>query len=181
MIIHMTGMVHDAVAFAARAHAFVRQVRKYTGEPYIVHPIDVMMKVTEAVQYDEHMLAAAVLHDVVEDTKVKLWEVEANFGVHVSTLVHELTEPEWEGNRAARKLLERERLATISPAAQTVKLADLISNSNSIVALDHDFAKVYLREKAAILQVMKQGDQGLWQRAWEIIPDRYKETDDDPA
>lgn len=175
MIAHMTGMVHDAVAFAARAHSAVRQVRKYTGEPYIVHPIDVMMTVAEAVQYDEHMLAAAVLHDVVEDTPVQLWEVEANFGVRVSTLVHELTEPELEGNRATRKELERQRLAAISPAAQTIKLADLISNSKTIVSLDPDFAKVYLREKAAILRAMTKGDQGLWVRAWAIIPDRYKE------
>jgi len=180
-MIELSGRVHDAVAFAAKAHSLARQVRKYTGEPYIVHPIDVMMTVTEAVEYDQFMLTAAVLHDVVEDTEVTLQEVEAHFGPTVAKLVDELTEPDWPGNRKARKAAERGRLAQISPAAQTVKLADLISNSKTIVSLDPDFAKVYLREKAAILQVMRQGDQGLWDRAWAIIPDRYKETADDPA
>lgn len=174
-MLELSPFVHRALVFAAKAHTDVCQVRKYTGEPYIVHPIEVMMITSTAAEYDEDMLAAALLHDVVEDTPVELWQINAQFGDRVSELVHELTEPDWPGNRKARKAAERGRLAQISPAAQTVKLADLISNSGTIVTLDPDFARVYLREKAAILQVMTKGDAVLYERARSIIPTQYWE------
>ena len=61
----MSDIIQKALLFATEAHG--KQVRKYTGEPYIVHPVEVM-SIVKSVVSDEEVLAAALLHDVVEDT-----------------------------------------------------------------------------------------------------------------
>lgn len=161
-------LIDRALVFATAAHAEVGQRRKYTGEPYIVHPIEVMMLVRDHDGTDV-MQAAALLHDVVEDTNRSMADVAEAFGPAVALLVEELTEPAWEGNRATRKALECNRLGTISPAGQTIKCADLVSNSRSIIEHDPGFAKVYLKEKAAILAVMDQADRRLHRMASSFI------------
>lgn len=166
-------IVNKALIFATTAHAEAGQVRKYTGEPYIVHPIEVMMLVKTAAASTDEMLAAALLHDTVEDTEATHAIVEQRFGSKIAALVHDLTEPAYVGNRAQRKAIECERLAMISPDAQTIKLADLISNSRTIVDRDPRFAKVYLPEKVSILKVLTKGDRALQSMAWDLIPAEY--------
>jgi hypothetical protein len=155
--------VNSAIAFAAIAHS--GQVRKYDGLPYVTHPIAVMeIFFTHASISTEDEMIAAVLHDTVEDTFVKISDIERRFGSTVASLVFDLTDqfvlPE-QGNRAQRKTLERERLAKISPAAQSIKYADLIHNTASIVPNDPGFAGTYLREKEALLAIMREGDATL--------------------
>jgi (p)ppGpp synthase/HD superfamily hydrolase len=163
-------LVLAALKFAEKAHE--GQVRKYTGLPYIVHPIEVA-SIVATVPHTQEQLAAALLHDVVEDTAVTLEEVGQLFGEKVATLVDELTDfskkNEVVGNRAYRKGLDRDYLGTISAEAQTVKYADLISNGVDIVSHDKHFAKVYLREKDAILEVMNKGDATLFAIAQKIV------------
>ncbi len=163
-------IVDDALIFATLAHTGAKQRRKYTDEPYIVHPIEVMM-IVRSVPHTPEMLAAALLHDTVEDTDVTIEDIEATYGETVAALVNDLTEPDWPGNRAERKEAEAQRLATISPEAQTIKLADLISNTSTIVQHDPDFARVYLREKRRILGLMSAGDAKLYERAFMAIFD----------
>ncbi|MGN6820566.1 MAG: HD domain-containing protein [Sphingomonas sp.] len=152
--------LNEAIAFAALAHS--GQVRKYTGEPYIVHPIEVMQILYDNLDaVSENELCAAVLHDVIEDTPVSLETIRERFGLEVASLVYELTEPKIEGNRKFRKQAEAQRLAGVSWEAQTIKYADLISNTRSIVAHDPNFAKLYLAEKAHLLSVMTEGDPKL--------------------
>ena len=74
-----------------------------------------------------------------------------------------------DGNRAHRKAIDREHTAQAPAAAQTVKLADLISNSRSIMEHDPQFAVVYLAEKRLLLEVLTKGDPGLHARATEMI------------
>lgn len=148
--------------FATAAHAAVGQLRKYTNEPYIVHPAEVV-SIVRSVPHTEAMLAAAWLHDVVEDTGVTIETVRAEFGTEVADLVSWLTDvsrPE-DGNRAHRKARDREHTAAAPAEAQTVKLADLISNTRSIMAHDPKFAVTYLEEKRALLAVMTRGDATL--------------------
>src|SRR3546814_17882649 len=59
-------LVSKALAYAAAAHGSIDHVRKYTGEPYIQHPIEVM-EIVSSVPHTEYMLAAALLHDTIED------------------------------------------------------------------------------------------------------------------
>jgi (p)ppGpp synthase/HD superfamily hydrolase len=161
-------LVQRALLFATIAHD--EQKRKYTGEPYIVHPIEVA-EIVRSVAHDDEMIAAALLHDVVEDTSVTIEEITDAFGDDVADLVSDLTDvskPE-DGNRKFRKSLDRDHSAQASARAQTVKLADLISNSADILKNDPSFAKVYLHEKALLLEVLTQGDRKLHARAATFI------------
>lgn len=166
----MTDLVARARVFATAAHAAVGQLRKYTFEPYIVHPAEVA-SIVESVDGTPEMVAAAWLHDTVEDTGVTNEVIRAEFGAEVAELVGWLTDvstPE-QGNRAVRKAIDRAHTAMSPAAAQTVKLADLIANTRSIMAHDLKFAGVYLAEKRELLAVMTRGDSRLRARAMSQI------------
>lgn len=168
----MDDITERAALFSRAAHQAVGQRRKYSGEPYWHHPVAAAEMVSSVETATTEMIAAALLHDVLEDTGVTAMDIEECFGQRVAVLVLELTDqfidPEL-GNRAHRKALERDRLATISPEAQTIKYADLIDNSASIVARDRGFARVYLAEKRQLLEVMTAGDQALRRKAWSVL------------
>lgn len=152
-------LVERARIFATAAHAAVGQTRKYTGEPYVVHPIEVA-SIVENVGGSNAMIAAALLHDVLEDTGVTFDLLVEQFGSEVAELVLWLTDvsrPE-DGNRSTRKALDRQHSAAAPADAQTVKVADLISNTRSIVAHDPGFAKTYLEEKRLLLDVLTKAD-----------------------
>ncbi|CAB4241556.1 HD/PDEase domain containing protein [uncultured Caudovirales phage] len=159
-------LVERARVFATAAHAAVGQMRKYTFEPYIVHPAEVA-SIVATVPHTEEMLAAAWLHDTVEDTGVTIETIRAEFGEKVAELVGWLTDvsrPE-HGNRAHRKALDRAHTAAAPAEAQTIKLADLIANTRSIMEHDEAFARTYLEEKKLMLAVMLHGDVTLMARA----------------
>lgn len=167
-----------AEMFATAAHAAINQKRKYTGEDYIVHPREVAGLVEKAGGSPE-MIQAAWLHDVVEDTSVQIEVIRAVFGIEVAKLVDELTDkskPE-DGPRVVRKMIDRARLAAASPEAQTIKLADLCSNTKSIVEHDQKFARVYLDEKAMLLAVMKHGSPWLWNKANQQLIEGLKQLE----
>lgn len=170
------GLVERAYVFGDKAHRDVGQLRKYTQEPYFTHPIAVAGLVA-TVNHTPIMLAASLLHDTVEDTNTSIEEIETHFGVEVATLVGWLTDvskPE-DGNRKARKLIDRNHIAQAPAEAQTIKLADLIDNSKSILAHDPKFAAVYLVEKKAALEVLTKGDPKLWLLANDILQAGLKE------
>ena len=150
-------MLNEVLKFATKAHG--SQKRKYTGEPYIVHPIAVS-EIVKTVPHTDEMVAAALLHDVVEDTPVTIQEIETKFGSKVAELVGWLTDtsrPE-DGNRKTRKSIDRLHSADAPAEAQTIKLADLIHNTASIETHDPSFYKVYKQEKIALLDVLTKGD-----------------------
>lgn len=163
-------IVEKARIFATAAHHAARNTRKYTGKPYINHPAAVV-GILRAVHHTPEMLAAAWLHDTVEDTGVPLKLIESEFGEAVADLVEMLTDVSapLDGNRAARKAKDREHTAKASPAAKTIKLADLIDNTSSICEHDPEFAKVYLAEKAELLQVLTEGNEFLFSEATRIL------------
>lgn len=169
----LTGMdvVQKAQVFAIAAHSAVQQKRKYTGEPYFVHPAEVARIVASVPGSTPDMVAAAWLHDVVEDTGCTFTDIHMAFGIDIATLVGWLTDvskPE-DGNRAVRKAIDREHSAAAPAEAQTIKLADLISNSKSIMEHDPKFAVTYLEEKRMMLEVMTKGDPGLYAEARKYI------------
>lgn len=152
-----------AAQYAAMAHKEVGQVRKYTGKPYIVHPATVA-KLVAMVTNSIPMIAAAWLHDVVEDTNRTIDDIRNTFGDEIAYLVAGLTDvakPE-DGNREARTRINREHTASGSPDVHTIKLADLIHNTDCIVAHDPDFAIVYLKEKELLLEVLTDGSSILY-------------------
>lgn len=149
-----------AFEFANRKHTEAGQIRKYTNEPYIVHPIEVagFIHTYARKRYDaetvEDMVIAALLHDTVEDTNATYTEIERMFGVNVRNLVFWLTDvtTKAQGNRRVRKEIETMRLVAAPGQAKFIKLCDFISNTKSIVEHDEGFAKTYLMEKQAVIQ-----------------------------
>lgn len=160
----MSSIEARALQFANIAHE--GQERKYTGEPYINHPIAVAELVRTAGGTPE-MIAAAYLHDVVEDCGITHTDISLEFGTFVSELVYYLTDASigMKGNRKARKEIDRAKLAKAPPAAKTIKLADLIDNTKTIAERDLEFWKVYREEKKLLLDVLQEGDRDLWKQA----------------
>ncbi len=159
-------LVDRARRYASQAHRRIDHRRKYTGQSYEAHLRSVATIVAE-VSDDREMLAAAWLHDLVEDTPATVQEIESEFGPGVATLVAELTDVSkpGDGNREQRKAIDRLHATRASPRAKTVKLADLIDNCQDITRHDPRFGKVFLREMGALLEVLGEGDPELQRRA----------------
>lgn len=171
----MVDVLEQIRQYADDAHG--EQTRKYSDERYIVHPVRVM-EICRSYTQDITVLAAALLHDILEDTAVTkemLWD----FLNHVFTpdqakktflLVEELTDiyvkkayPSW--NRRKRKMKEADRMKLSSIDAQTIKYADIIDNCPEITEKDPEFAERFLRECRSLLRKIKKGDQDLYRRA----------------
>jgi (p)ppGpp synthase/HD superfamily hydrolase len=131
----------DAFRFADLAHAC--QLRRYSGRPYIEHPVAVARLVMRF-DHDEPMVMAALLHDVREDCGVTRATLLAEFGLDVADLVDDLTDVSTpaDGNRAARKAVDRAHTARAGPRAKTIKAMDLVHNTASIALHDRKFAGV---------------------------------------
>ena len=154
--------------FAKKAHT--GQKRKYTGEDYIIHPIAVCRLVEQHGGSMEQQ-AAAILHDVVEDTTATIEDIR-QFGDEVTELVEWLTDTSKasDGNRAIRKGIDRKRLSEASAEAQFIKLADMIDNSKSIFLLDKNFAPTFKAEMALLVDAMdKVMGSSLWLEAHKVL------------
>ena len=122
-----------AAQFAAEKHA--SQKRKgAAAEPYLNHLIEVAGLVAMALsQPDTNLVIAALLHDTIEDTETTREELIGRFGSDVADLVVELTDDK-SLPKAERKRLQIEHAPKMSVRAQTIKLADKLSNLRSILS-----------------------------------------------
>jgi (p)ppGpp synthase/HD superfamily hydrolase len=173
--------------FADAAHN--EQMRKYTPERYIVHPVRVMETCSQYTN-DITILAAALLHDVLEDTPVTKDEIYEFLITLMSPeqaertieLVIDLTDvfvkkdyPKF--NRRTRKNKELERLEKTSADSQTIKYADIIDNTKEIVSHDRDFASVYLYECRSNLKKLNKGNPELYQLANKTVNECIEKLD----
>lgn len=137
-------IVSKALSFAANKHR--TQTRKDADNtPYINHPIALCSLLTETGKVtDHHVIAAALLHDTVEDTDATLEDIEDNFGVEIRRIVQEVTDDKSLPS-PERKRLQIEHAASISHEAKLVKLVDKISNLQDMI--DHPPVKWSLERK----------------------------------
>lgn len=152
-------LVLDAAAFAADKHR--RQRRKDAeATPYINHPLALAtILAKEGCVADAEVIAAALLHDTVEDTETTFAELEARFGPTVAAIVAEVTDDK-SLPKAERKRLQVTRAAHKSPGAKLVKLADKIANLRDIAAsppADWDAARKanYVRWASEVVSGMR--------------------------
>ena len=117
-------LTRQAIAFARERHGDQR--RDADGAPFLVHPLEVAA-LLERSHYPDHVVAAAVLHDVLEDTDVDQEELEAQFGPEVCHLVDVVSDDETIEDVEARKDDVRERVRADSSYAAAVFAADKIS------------------------------------------------------
>lgn len=165
----MSDLITAARSSAELAHN--GQLRKYTGLPYITHP-EAVAALVATVTASEAAIAAAWLHDVVEDCReVSHEEIYNLFGPAVGLLVYYASKKTTakDGNKSQRLAIELRHLAEAPASAQTIKLADIIDNCSTIAERDPVFAAKYLEEKALYLEVLDRGDDRLYKRAHRII------------
>lgn len=156
-------LAFDAMTFARQIHRDQR--RKYTCNPYADHLAEVAgIAMSSGWHHPEihpdRFMAVAWLHDSREDQGISHELLAERFGEDVARGVTLLSDLE-PGNRAERKAAARERLANAPGWVQTIKCADLISNTGSIVQNDPKFAIVYLAEARALLDVLGRADSRL--------------------
>lgn len=165
-----------AIAIAAFAHA--HQLRR-SGEPYIVHLLEVMKIVSELPNASVAKKCGAVLHDIVEDgaiTGVLLEDVRRWFDAETAEIVDGLTDVSVpsDGNRATRKAIDRAHSAAAPAEVQDIKLGDNLSNLRNIVDVDPKFAAVYLPEKHAQASELTKGDARLRMDVLALIDEQMQ-------
>ena len=145
----MMELVSEAVTFAAKAHDGMR--RKKSEVPYILHPMEAAV-IVGTMTNDSNVIAASVLHDVVEDTEITIEEIEEKFGHRV----RELVESETEDKRI------------ILPPAETWRIRkeeslEVLKNTDDI-----DVLMVWLGDKLANMRSyyrdFKTEGNAMWQR-----------------
>ena len=129
-----TQLLDRAIIFAVRAHAGTE--RRGKGFPYIVHPMEAV-EIVATMTPDQELLAAAALHDTVEDTDVTVDQLRAEFGDRIADLVAAESDAFVEGvndedSWHARKQAAIDRLAKAPHDAKMVALGDKLSNMRAI-------------------------------------------------
>ena len=129
-----TTLLDRAIVFAVRAHAGTE--RRGKGFPYIVHPMEAM-EIVATMTPDQELLAAAALHDTVEDTDVTVEQIREEFGERIASLVASESDTLPEGvseedSWHARKQAAIDRLSHASHDAKIVALGDKLSNMRAI-------------------------------------------------
>lgn len=166
-------IVANALNLAFTAHK--GQYRKYGDKvPYIQHPIRVAFHAAQIFMNLEVPVAAALLHDVLEDTKLPPEDIKDCCGNDVLFLVQELTNPSHlpenkKKLRAERKFIDREHIKLVSYQAKVIKLCDRIDNLKDIKKAPDDFKQLYAQESRALLEALKNTHFTLEKEMLEII------------
>ena len=129
-----TAVLDRAIIFAVKAHSGTE--RRGKGYPYIVHPLEAV-EIVATMTKDQELLAAAALHDTVEDTDVTIEQIRAEFGDRVAELVASESDEmpagvSEEDSWHSRKQAAIDRLAKASLEAKMVALGDKLSNMRAI-------------------------------------------------
>lgn len=163
------------------------QKRKYTFDPYYVH-LEAVAEIVSEYTKEELAIEIALCHDLFEDAGVtwtELFDLCEKIGysmkqsAHIADGVTDLTDVYTSEafphlNRTKRKALEAQRLGGIQALHQTVKYADMLHNTSSIVAFDRAFAKIYMEEKKMYLDLMKNGNEVLRKKCYEVYQESIK-------
>ena len=123
-------LLFRALSFAADQHRFGRR-KGEEASPYINHPIDVAAELAEVGVTDHEILAAALLHDTLEDTDATPEDLEREFGPRVRRLVEALTDDPNLTSRE-RKRLQLERAGGLETDAKGIRIADKICNAHDV-------------------------------------------------
>lgn len=139
----MDAFLDAAAAFATERHE--GQTRRDGATPYITHPLRVAKRLQDAGVTKAEIIAAALLHDVLEDTPTRPDELLARFGPRVCALVNEVSRPP---GMTRRDFIDR--VATGSARSVLVRVADRLDNLQDASALERGFRPVYADEALAL-------------------------------
>lgn len=168
-----TEMLDRAIVFAVRAHAGTE--RRGRGFPYIVHPMEAV-GIVATITSDQELLAAAALHDTVEDTDVTVEQIRAEFGPRIASLVASESDTFQDGvseedSWHIRKQAAIDRLARASYDAKIVALGDKLSNMRAI-------ARDYARQGDALWNLFHAKDPKDHEWHYRGLADALRELHD---
>jgi (p)ppGpp synthase/HD superfamily hydrolase len=151
-------LTREAIAFAQERHSSQR--RTADGAPFLLHPLEVASMLKRS-HYPDHVIAAAVLHDVLEDTDAERSELSARFGSEVAELVVLVSDDPTIGEEELRKDDVRERVRRAGGHALAVYAADKVSKVRELriliaAGLDEDAATTKLRRYRRSLEMLEQ-------------------------
>lgn len=161
-------LIRRAYEFAALAH---REQRRASGEPYIVHPTNVALILIN-LDMDAATIAAALLHDTVEDTAFEKSDIERNFGTEVAELVDGVTKlSRINFNSKEEQQAESLRKMFIATAKDVrvmlLKLADRLHNMRTLSSLPHD-KQIYISNETLSIYAPIANRLGIYQIKWEL-------------
>ncbi|MBO7640185.1 MAG: bifunctional (p)ppGpp synthetase/guanosine-3',5'-bis(diphosphate) 3'-pyrophosphohydrolase [Bacteroidales bacterium] len=167
-----TELLDRAILFATRAHAGTE--RRGKGFPYIVHPLEAMA-IVATMTPDQELLAAAVLHDVVEDTDYTVEDIRAAFGDRIAEIVAAESDSQMDGDPSGnwhyRKALALEHLAAASRDIKMVALGDKLSNMRAI-------ARDYASQGESFWQLFHAKDPAEHAWRYRALADALRELSD---
>ena len=168
-----TTLVDKAIVFATRAHQGTE--RRGKGFPYIVHPLEAMA-IVATITNKPDLLAAAVLHDTVEDTEVTLDELKQEFGEHIASLVADETDVKHtpDGKKLTwkeRKQRDMDNLRAASREVKIVAIGDKLSNMRAI-------ARDYRQKGDALWQIFRVKDKATHAWRYKGLRDALQELKD---
>jgi len=144
----MSALTKKAYDFAVKAHEGQKRIG---GEDYFYHPLTVMLTLGKITK-ETNVLAAGMLHDVMEDSGVSWEELNKEFNSEIANLVYELTINEYEKNKIGKRNYLARSLMDMSPKALLIKLADRLHNVSSLIYVeDKKFIKRYYKETIYVL------------------------------
>lgn len=161
------GLVERAEDFARHRH--MGQTRKFTDEPYVNHP-EAVAGLVAGYTGDEMVLAAAWLHDTMEDCGASYEELSAEFGPYVAALVFLLTNDEAEKERVGKVRYMCRKLAGLPPDALLIKLCDMLNN------MSETRSKRQADTYREILERVRVCRPGAWNGAHEALAVRIMEV-----
>ena len=136
-----TQLLDHAIVFAVHAHAGTE--RRGKGFPYIIHPMEAM-EIVATMTTDQELLAAAALHDSVEDTDVTIEDIRTEFGDRIASLVAQESEERPEGLSEEESWHDRKQAAInrLTKASRDVKIVALGDKLSNIRAIARDYAEI---------------------------------------
>ena len=148
-----TSMIFDAIEFAVKAHA--GQLRKGSSLPYVFHPLGAARTLIEC-GCSQEIVAAAILHDTIEDTSVTYEDIRSSFGEEVAGLVREVSAPDMEDSWENRKGHTIEHLKDAPKDVLLLACADKLDN---IASIRNDYAML---GEAVWERFNRPGDRQKW-------------------
>ena len=168
-----TDLLDRAIIFAVKAHH--NSERRGKGFPYIVHPMEAV-EIVATITSDQELLAAAALHDTVEDTDVTLEDIRHEFGDHVASIVEAESDKNIEGVSETDTWMERkqaaiDRLRQAPLDAKIVAMGDKLSNMRAIY-------RDYLTKGDSLWQIFHVSDKSVHEWRYRKLAESLSDLSD---
>ena len=149
-------MVNRAKEISREQHK--DQTRRFTGEPYHVHPERVadIIATNKKSKKMKHLVSAAYLHDTIEDATMDYNKIKALFGALVASLVQELTSDDKKIKEIGKTEYLKNKMSNMSSYALVIKLADRLDNTQDLNNTSQKFKDKYIKETLSILDEIQK-------------------------